>query len=238
MDYAEMLSGGTPWAKKFQVNETHANPGVVTTAPGAGEGGVALSTAGASSFPDALGVTLDTATAVTAQQTDGTSTERKVTVIISPDAVYRSLISGGATEGTALVEYTVSTAMTDGLTLTDTSVTWTSPAWDEGSVFFTSGVNKGQHRKVITTGGSNVATFKNAFDFDSAVNDTYVKLPWWFADATSKTLQPTTNLYQANALIAVATGGAVKIIDMELDENDTSGMYVLFTLNDHALGHG
>ncbi|KKL75069.1 hypothetical protein LCGC14_2058610, partial [marine sediment metagenome] len=217
------------------VNETHAKAGIITTAPGAGEGGVVKSSTTA--MTDALGLTLDTVTAVTAQQTDGTSTERNVTVIISPDAVYRSLISGGATEGTALVEYTVSTAMTDGLTLTDTSVTWTSPAWDEGSVFFTSGVNKGQHRKVIATGGSNVATFKNAFDFDSAVNDTYVKLPWWFCDATSNNLQSTTNLYQANALIAVGTGGAVRVIDMELDENDTSGMYVLFTLDDHALNH-
>lgn len=235
MDYAYMLGGGAPLAMKFQVNETHATAGIITTAPGAEEGGVMKSSTTA--MADALGVTLDTVTAVTAQQTDGTSTERKVTVIISPDAVFRSLISGGATEGTALVEYTVSSAMSDGLTLTDTSVTWTSPVWDEGSVFFTSGVNAGQHRKVITTGGSNIATFKNAFDFDSAVNDQYVKLPWWFADATSNNLQSTTNLYQANALIAVGTGGAVKVIDMELDESDTSGMYVLFTLDDHALNH-
>lgn len=237
MDYAYNLQGGvTPVAMKFQVNEDHATAGVITTAPGAGEGGVMKSAT--TSMTDALGLTLDTVTAVTAQQTDGTSTERKVTVIISPDAVYRSLISGGATEGTALVEYTATSAMSDGLTLTDTAVTWTNPAWDEGSVFFTSGVNKGQHRKIITTGGSNIATFKNAFDFDSAVGDKYVKLPWWFCDATSNNLQSTTNLYQANALIAVGTGGAVRVIDMELDENDTSGMYVLFTLDDHALNHG
>jgi len=51
-------------------------------------------------------------------------------------------------------------------------------------------------------------------------------------------VQTTTNLYQANAAIAVGTGGAVKIIDLELRDASDDGKnksFVLFVLDDHAL---
>ncbi len=236
MEYAKMLNGGAPLFMKYQVNETLANAGIVVLAPGANKAGVQISTVSGSttSWANACGVTLDTATYVTAQQTDGTSAERKVTVLISPSALYRALMSGGGTEGTALTEYTISQATADGLDVTDTAITWTNPAWDEGSVFFTSGVNQGQLRKIVTTGGSNEGTNAVAFDGDHAVGDKFMKMPWWFMDDTSDFIEPTTNLYQADATVAVGTGGAAKIIDMEL--NGPSDSYVIFNLSDHTLG--
>ena len=233
MDYAYMLGGGAPLVMKHAIGVTHSDAGIVTTAPGEGEGGVMISTT--TTMDDAVGVTLDTATFVTAQQTDGTSAERKVAVVISPDACFRALMSGGATEGTALTEYPITAAMTDGLTVTVASISdWTSPDFDEGSIYFTSGVNQGQRRTVIS-GSSTVATVKVAFDGDGAVDDKIIRTPWTNLSAVALALQSTTNLYQADATIAVATGGAVKVIDQEL--NGATDSFVIFTLNDHALNH-
>ena len=232
MDYAYMLGGGAPLVMKFACGDTHANAGVVTTAPDAAQAGVMISTTTA--MVDAVGVTLDTATYVTAQQTDGTSAERLLSVLISPDACFRALMSGGATEGTAIAEFTVTAATTDGLDVIDTAVDWTSPATDEGGIYFTSGVNQGQVRKVITTGGAE-ATIATAFDNDHGVGDNGFRVPWWPFDRTSDALQTTTNLFQADQNGAVGTGGNIKPIDMEL--NGTSDSFLIFTLDDHALNH-
>ncbi len=233
MDFARMLGGGTPEVMSFPIGDTHTTAGVVTTAPGAGQAGMMVSTTTA--MADAIGVTYDTGTYVTAQQTDGTSAERKVKVCVSPDAVYRALMSGGATEGTALTKYDVTSATADGLDVTDTDITWTNPAWDEGSVAFITGVNAGQLRKITVTGGSNEGTNATAFDGDHAVGDLFIRFPWWFMDATSDALQTTTLLTQADASIAVGTGGDVKIVDMEV--NGASNSFVLFTLDDHVMNH-
>ena len=232
MDYAYMLGGGAPLIMKFACGDTHANAGVVTTAPDATQAGVMISTTTA--MVDAVGVTQDTATYVTAQQTDGTSAERLISVLISPDACFRALMSGGATEGTAISEFTVTAATSDGLDVIDTAVDWTTPASDEGGIYFTSGVNQGQFRKVITTGGSE-ATIATAFDNDHAVGDTGFRVPWWPFDRTSDALQTTTNLYQADQNGAVGTGGDIKPIDLEL--NGVSDSFLIFTLDDHALNH-
>ena len=232
MDYAYMLGGGAPLVMKMASGDTHANPGVVTTAAGANQAGVMISTT--TTMTDAVGVTLDTATYVTAQQTDGTSAERLLSVIISPDACFRALMSGGAGDGTAITEFTVTAATTDGLDVIDTAVDWTSPATDEGGIYFTTGVNQGQLRKVITTGGSE-ATIATAFDNDHGVGDNGFRVPWWPADATANNLQTTTNLFQADQNGAVATGGPIKCVDMEL--NGTGDSFLIFTLDDHAFNH-
>ena len=232
MEFAHFLDGrGSPFAMKFQVNETLSDAGIPVLAPGAGNAGVQISTT--TSLANAVGVTLDTATYVTAQQTDGTSAEREVKVIISPQAVFRALMSGGATEGTALTRYPVTTASTDGLVVTTSSIAnWASPQWDEGVVWFEDGANAGQKRKVTSVSGT-AATVTVAFDQDTVVGDNALRAPWWFLDDGAKTLQLTTNLYQADAAIAVGTGGAVKIIDMEL--NAIADSFVRFIFDDHAL---
>lgn len=231
MEYAQMLGGGHPLFMRYQVNETLANAGIPVLAPGAGNAGVQISTT--TSFANAVGVTMDTATYVTAQQTDGTSAEREVGVVISPQAIFRALMSGGAAEGTALTQYPVTTASATGLVVTTASIAnWASPQFDEGVVWFDDGANVGAKRKVTSVSGT-AATVTVAFDQDTVVGDNALRAPYWFMDDTAKTLQPTSNLFQADATIAVGTGGAAKIIQMEL--NSTTDSFVLFIFDDHAL---
>jgi len=236
MDYAYMLSGGAPLVMKYQVNETLANAGIPVLAPGAGNAGVQISTT--TSWANAVGVTLDTATYVTAQQTDGTSAEREVSVMISPTAVFRALMSGGATEGTALSLYPVTTASTTGLVVTTASITnWASPQFDESVVWGYDGANAGQKRKVTSVSGT-AATVTVPFDNDTVVGDNFMRAPYWFLDDGGNNIQTTTNLTQADASIAVGTGGAAKVIDMELRDIGGEGRtnsYVLFIFDDHAL---
>ncbi len=231
MDYAYMLGGGAPLKMSYQVNETLANAGIPVLAPGEGNAGVQISTT--TSWANAVGITLDTATYVTAQQTDGTSAEREVTVIISPQAVFRAIMSGGATEGTALTRYPITTASTSGLVVTTSSISnWAAPDWDEGCVWFEDGANAGQKRGIASVSGT-AATVTVAFDQDTVVGDNALRAPYWFLSDVANNIQTTTNLYQADASIAVATGGAARIIDMEL--NGRADSFALFIFDDHAL---
>lgn len=230
MDFTGLLSGGAPWLQKHPVGETVADAGIIMLEPDAGGGGLALPTT--IDLSNAVGMTHDTATFVTAQQTDGTSAERLVNICVNPDAVYRILMSGGATEGTALVQNTISVATTDGLDVEDDAFTWTAPSWDEGSVFFTSGTNLGQLRRVTAVSGA-VATITVAFDRNHAVGDTYFRMPWWPL-GLGDTLQTTTLFTQADALIAVNTGGDIKSLRLEM--NGAADSFLHFMLADHALG--
>ena len=230
MKFAYSLSGNKMLVRRYQVNTTFANAGVVALDPGSNNAGVAISTT--TSFADAVGVTLDTATYVTAQQTDGTSAERKLSIILQPDAVYRALLSGGATENTALALHAVTTASTDGLTIT-TGTTWTGTEFDEGAVWGYDGANLGQIRKITST-SSTAGTVTVAFDYDTVVGDNFLRAPYW--PLQTITLQTTTNLYQADASIAVGTGGAVRVVDLihrDLSNEGRTKSEVLFTLNDH-----
>lgn len=236
MEFAYYLHGGgsgSAMAKKYQINETFSNAGIPVLSSTTGDAGVQISTT--TSMANAVGVTLDAGTYVTAQQTDGTSAEREVRVIISPQAVFRALMSGGATEGTALTLYDVTTATTDGLDIT-TGDDWTSPQFDEGVAWGYDGANAGQKRKITGT-STTAATLTVAFDNDHAVGDNFLRAPYWFLD-DSTALQLTTNLYQADASIAVGTGGAIRCIDMELNDISMEGRtnsYLHFIFDDHAL---
>ena len=234
MDYAYSLSGrGAPLKMGFQIGETgFVDAGIVALEPDVNSGGVAMPTT--TDLSNAVGVTIDAAdTFVTAQQTDGTSAEREVTIIIQPDAVYRILMSGGGTEGTALTQIPITTAASDGLTLTTSSITnWASPTFDEGTVWFDDGPNVGAKRRVISV-SSTVATVEVAFDQGTVVGDNLLRAPWWFL-GLDDLLQTTALFYQADASIAHTTGGAIKTIDMEL--NSVSDSFLLFILDDHALG--
>ena len=194
MDYAYSLNGNSdPLVMKFQANSTLA-AGIVVLAPTAGDAGVQTSTT--TSFANAVGVTVDSATYVTAQQTDGTSAEREISVVINPDAVYKARMSGGAAEGTALTLQAVTTATTDGLDVT-TGAEWSSPEFDEGIVWGYDGANVGQKRKLTST-SSTAGTVTVAFDNDHQVGDNFLRAPYWPLDDGAKTLQTTTNLTQAD----------------------------------------
>ena len=234
MEYAYNLTApnATPLVRKYQIIDTLSYVGVPLLAPGANEAGLDLgTTTGAADF---VGINLDTATYVTAQQTDGTSAERKVSVIINPDAVYRIKLSGGATENTALTLYDVTTASTDGLTVT-TGDSWTSPEFDEGVVWGYDGANAGQQRKITST-SSTAATVTVAFDYDTVVGDNFMRAPYWYIGTT--TVQFTTNLYQADASIAVATGAAFRVVDMvlrDIGHNGRQNSFADIWSSDHVL---
>jgi hypothetical protein len=234
MEFAYDLSGtSTAIMKKYQVAATNTvigRPYLVVA--NAGSGIVLGTTAG---VVDAIGVNVDAAgTYVTAQQSDNSDTARLTTIIINPNAVYRMLLSGGATEGTALSLATVTAASADGLTVTSTGITWNSPELDEGTIFGYSGANAGKARKITSTGSATVATLTVALPYDTVVGDTFFATP--YTPTQTETLQLTTNCTQADASIAVGTGGTWVVIEQLLLDSANNGRtssYVLAMLQDH-----
>ena len=233
MDYAYSLDGSAPLKMGFQIGEAGFTVGgIVALEPAGSSGGVATSST--TSMANAVGVTVDAADGafVTAQQTDGTNVAREVTIIISPNAVFRALMSGGAAEGTALTRYPATADSTNGLTVTTASIAnWASPDFDEGTIWFDNGANVGQFRRVISV-SSTVATVEQAFNQDITIGENLLRCPWYPLGITDQ-LQTTTLLTQADATIAFGTGGATKTIDLEL--NSVGDSFVTFILDDHLL---
>jgi len=233
MEYAYSLTGNSvPIYRKYQIAAT-AIAGIPLLIPAAGGAGLATSTT--TSAANMVGVTLDGATYVTAQQTDGTSAEREVTVIVNPDAVWEMKLSGGATENTALTLQEVTTASTTGLVIT-TAAEWSSPTFDEGIVWGYDGANAGAFRKV-TSVSSTAGTVTVAFDQDTAVGDNFLRAPYWPVQSTN--IQLTTLLTQADASIAVGTGAEFKPVELRLRDASDQGQtnsYVLAVAGDHVWG--
>ena len=232
MEYAYMIGGGAPLAMKFQVNETFANGGVAVIANTDGDAGVILpsTTAGVNQ----VGVSLDTATFVSAQQTDGTSAEREVAIIISPDAVFRALMSNGSTEGTALELFPVTVASSTGADV-ETGDSFTN--FDEGVIWGFDGANAGQKRKITIGDGTN-ATMGVPFDFDTVVGDNFMRAPWWPLDLKANDITLTTLFFQVDASATVDAGLQANCIDMELRDIGQDGRnksFLLFMGYDHLL---
>lgn len=225
MELAYRLGGGAPLMMKFQVNSTFANAGVVARAPGAANGGLVIATT--TSAADAVGVCQDTATYQAGQNASGADQAGMLTVIVSPDAIWSALMSGGATEGTVLATHTVTTASTDGLDVT-TAAEWSNPTFDEGMVWGLTGANMGVARK-LTSVSTTAGTVTVAFPRDIAVGDTFLRAPYF--PCQTITAQFTTNLYQADASIAVGTGASCRVL--EVLANGVRDSKVLFMLNDH-----
>lgn len=215
MEFHSLLNNGAPIIKKYQVNASVLNVGVPLLVPGAGNAGLVLATTtGATSM---VGINVDTATYVTAQQTDGSSAERTIGIIVNPDALFRLLMSGGATENTALSLQTETTGSTTGLLIT-TGAAWNSPTFDEGSAWGYDGANAGQVRKITAVDGTS-GTLTVAFDRDIAIGDRFLRAP--YTPWQTNTIQLTTNLTQADVSIAVGTGGAFRTVELQCrDIND------------------
>ena len=235
MEYAYDLAGGsTAVIKKYQVAATNTTslgkPYLVPV--GNGTGLVTSTTTGAAK---AVGVNVDLAgTYVTAQQTDNSDTERLTSIILSPFAVYKMLMSGGATEGTALQVFTATSGGSDGLTVVmDDSVA--SPEMDEGTLFGYSGTNIGVSRKITST-STTTATMIVSLPRDAVAGDTFLIAP--YNPLQGITLQLTTLLTQADASIAVGTGAAFKTIELEFRDASAEGRsnsYVYAMLANHVM---
>jgi len=231
MDYAFAFSGGSPIIKKFQIGEAMADGGVPVVVGGAGNAGLSL--AATTTASDLVGITSnDQATLVTAQQTDNSDPGREISVTVNPDAVYRARLSGGATSGTDLATFTVTTASTTGLVVT--AGVFDSPTLDEGTIHCISGANVGITRK-ITSVSATAATVTVAFPNDINVGDQFIAVP--YSPGEDQFVQLTSDLTQLDASVAVDTdNNNFRVIGLEFDGVDNS--FALIVPFDHIFAAG
>jgi hypothetical protein len=235
MEFSYDLSGGsTAIVKKYQVaatNTTIGRPYLKNADDGTG-----IVVATVSGAVDYIGVNIDTAgTYVTAQQSDNSDTARLQSLIINPLGVFRARLAGGAANE-ALTARTVTSASTDGLTVTTSAFDPNSPDLNEGTVWGYSGANTGKARKITST-AANAATVIVAFPFDIAVGDQFL-----FAN-----VHPTrsilaqfgtdmTNLDSTATLSSDATVITVEMILNDLAGNGTTDSYALIQFADSLFG--
>ena len=234
MEVAGLLSGGAPVIKKYQINADFDNAGVPALVATAAEAGLDLPST--TVFKDVVGITLDTGTFLSAQQTGAANPEVTVSVIINPDALVRARLSGGAAEGTALTQYDVTTASTDGLDVT-TGDDFSSPQFDEGAVWGFDGANAKILRRITATSTTDI-TVAVAFPNDSVVGDNYLIAPYSPIPTDAQTLQLTTNLQEADASIAVGTGDDITLIQYEHEDlagDGTLKSFVIVNFPDHFI---
>lgn len=237
MDWAyDLANAPVPQVRKFQVAATNTVLGRVYLKCADGGTGVALgSTTDATDF---VGVNIDAAgTYVTAQQSDNSDTARLTSLSISPLAVYRARLSGGATDGTALTARTVTTASSDGLTVTHSAFDASSPAMDEGVVWGYSGANAGKARKIITTPDTSSSTVVVAFPYDIAVGDQFLYAPIY--PTRSIVAQMTTNSTEIDATAAIATDCEMIVVEMLLGDIGGNGLtqsYAFVQFADNLFG--
>lgn len=222
MKAAYLLSGGGFVKKTYKASAAQAIGTVVLRSAGNASGQMSTSTT--TSFADAIGLCVDNGVAAGAPLTYSTTQgaeEAVFSVIVNPDMVLRALMVTGAT-GTSITEDTVVTAVSNGLTVVGgTSVA--SPDMDEGLIWFTSGSNVGESRKITST-SSVTATVIVPFPSASAVGDKFL-----YAGVniglTGVTL--TTDLKNVRADIAVSTGASATTIDVELGSASDSWVHLV-----------
>lgn len=242
MDFAGCMSGAAPYLRKFQIGVSITNIGIPFKQAASNVAGIVIGTT--TDVDNMVGINLDTATGayVTAQQTDGTSPERLVTVIINPDAILKVRIAGSATNA-ALATRDVTTASTDGLSVTTAltdagaAVDWASPTMDEGTIWGFKGANTGLKRK-ITSVSSTVATVTVAFDYDTVVGDKFAYAPIHPMETLTVTL--TTDLKEIRQDAATATNtAALRCINTICRDIANDGLYKSYGImvsGNHALG--
>ena len=236
MNVAFLMSGGAPRLQNFQIAQTVNNVGIPLLASTGAEPGLDEPTTINAS--DMVGINYDTATFVTAQQTDGTSAERTVRVCINPDAVLKARLSGDGTTGTALGVRTVTAADAAGTVVT-TDDDWTNPSYDSGAIWGYSGANTGQLRK-ITSVGVTAATVTVPFDQDTVVGDEFLRAPFWPGDLDSDNVTLTSDFREVDASAAVSAAAAV-LVPIQLLFQDKGGegdigSFVLLQAGDHHFG--
>lgn len=155
-------------------------------------------------------------------------TEGLVRVYITPDIIYRARTSGGATLAD-LQTITVSAANAAGTTITNTD----SPEadMDDGTIWCVTGANGGLSRKITTYTANVSAVVTVPFPRTIAVGDTFHAVP--YSPFVTTALQLTTDLVNANAIIAFGTGGTARVVELVLQGAGDS--YVHFIGRDMAL---
>ena len=208
--------------------------------------GVGVDAVTTTAAEDVVGLGIDTSTYSTVQATlaadvptlslsyTGLDMGRMVTVSVRPDLIIRSLISGGATENTALQLLVNTSASAGGTVVTDADVS--DNDMTGGLVWCITGANVG-HARQIASDTTTTITVTVPFPRAIAVGDTFLEVPYsgfgtGGADIDGASfLQFTTLLNQADASIAAGTGAEVQIFRLEL--NGASDSRALYTFRQH-----
>lgn len=237
MRFAKQFFGNsTPMMLRFQAGEAMANAGVPVLVGGAGEEGLVL--ASTTAAVNCVGVTVDTAATInTAQQTANADPASYINVIVDPNALYLARLSGSSTEGTALTQRDVTTASTDGLSVT-TGDDWSSPTTDEGLIWGYDGANAGIIRK-ITSVSTSAATVVTAFPFDTVVGDNFLWAPFCASPvgAEDQFVQLTAAFYEVDCSVAVDTNNGnfrpIQIFARDKSQEGTTKSEVVLAIAAH-----
>lgn len=241
------LSGGASIYLRYPIRASIATAGIpiisVTDTVG-------VAPATTTSADDAVGLGLDTSTYSTTQADlddgeaggagayrsySGLDMGRMVTVSVRPDLIIKSLMSNGATEGTALQLLINTSASAGGTVVSDTDAS--ANDLTGGTIWCISGNNVGHARQISSDTASTSVTVTVPFPRTIAVGDTFLECPYaGFGTGASAIdganfLQFTTLISQADASIASGTGAEVQVFKMEL--NGASDSYVLYILRQH-----
>lgn len=244
------LSGGASWLMRYPVRASISNAGIpiisVTDTVGVGPGTT-------TSFANAVGLGLDTSTYSTTQAdldnpgTDATvgayrtfsglDMGRVVTVSVRPDLVIGCLMSGSATESTALTLLINTSANSAGTTVTDADVG--SNDMTSGVVWCTKGANVGHARPIVTHNSATSFVTTVPFPRTIAVNDEFL----WLGQNCFGTgagaidgvghVTTTTLVTQGRQDTANDGGGAIVCVKMDCLGRTDSKIY--FILADHQL---
>jgi hypothetical protein len=229
------MAGGSPVIKKFRVaSGSTANAGGYVTQAEDGGSGVVLGLT--TTITAQVGSTLDAATGSTAPTSDSGPV---TSVIINPLAVYRMLIVEGATGGACDygAEQTGASKTVHAFAASGAGAI-NSVDYDEGTIVCISGANRGQVRKITSTGSAAV-TITEGWVNNHAAGDTFLVVPWGIMDVVGDNINLTTNLNNARMDIAKGTGADFKIIELQVDvsslENARNASYVFASMAEAVL---
>lgn len=223
MQVVGLLSGGAPVVKKYQVAET---VGIGEAVIRGTDEGVDVGTT--TSLANMIGVCIDNGLALaaggTVSFTATPANEAEVAtygIIVNPDAIIRLLMSGGATESTALTEHDITSSTATVMTTGDAH---NCPDMDNGVVWFTSGANVGSYRKITATAAT-TETVGVAWSTTPSSGDLFIDAPYW--PGNDGEVQLSTLLTQADASIATGTGAELVPFDFELNGSTDSYLHTI-----------
>lgn len=219
--YAYGLWGNvTPVLKQYQVLATMIT-GQFTIVSATGGN---IDDATTTSAADGAGVTDGSATYTTTQG----DTLGVVDVHSSPMAIFRALLTQGATNNTALTTFEEDSGETNGLVLTDSDLP--SASMDQGTIWRVNGGEGGEHRTITSVSASTSVTVTEPFTNDIEVGDTFHVIP--FSQVQGTAAQLSTTLDQIDTSIAAGTGAELTCYDLEM--NGSTNSYGLFIHGDHV----
>ena len=155
-------------------------------------------------------------------------TEGLVRVYITPDIIYRARMSGGAVLAD-LQTVTATAASAAGTTITATDTP--EADLDDGTCWCLTGANAGLSRRVTTFTANTSWVVTVPFPRAIAIGDTFCVVP--YSPFVTIALQLTTDLVEANAIIAFGTGANARTVELVLEGAGSS--FVHFIGRDMAL---